>query len=259
MTATFVGDAADGQQRASVAGVVRDSTTGRPLPDAEVSVPALRLSVRTDTAGHYRLAGLPAGRHQIMVRRIGFDSTSVSVTLTETQALVQDFALTARPQALSEIEVAGARRPDALSRHLADFERRRQRGIGRFLTEEQVATTRGRPTGDIVSMIPGTLVLRSRNSLSACVALRRGTQSFQSSTAPCGDTEFNVECAVAVLVDGVKMYSGAQGEPLFDVNVIPSREIAGIELYAGAASIPTEFATVGRTCGALLIWTKRVR
>jgi hypothetical protein len=54
-----------------------------------------------------------------------------------------------------------------------------------------------------------------------------------------------------VYVDGVAMPAP------FNLDLLPSpRELAGIEVYAGAATIPPQFAGFNRGCGIILIWTK---
>jgi len=56
----------------AIAGTVRESGTRAPLRDAVVSLPSARLMTRTDTAGRYLLAPVPAGTSQVFVRRIGY-------------------------------------------------------------------------------------------------------------------------------------------------------------------------------------------
>ena len=45
----------------------------------------------------------------------------------------------------------------------------------------------------------------------------------------------------------------------FDLNLLPSsKDLAGIEVYAGAATAPPQFASngLGASCGVVLIWTR---
>ena len=64
-----------------------------------------------------------------------------------------------------------------------------------------------------------------------------------------------------VFLDGSLVIQGSDArwdnEPPESINdyVLPS-EIAGIEVYRGAASLPAEFSGYDARCGAVVIWTK---
>ena len=61
------------------------------------------------------------------------------------------------------------------------------------------------------------------------------------------------------MADGATVFEGHGAgfavEP-FNVNSIPPGEIAGIEYYAGAATLPAELNSTRNTCGLLVIWTR---
>lgn len=46
-------------------------------------------------------------------------------------------------------------------------------------------------------------------------------------------------------------------EEIFNLNTLHADEVAGIEFYSGAATLPRELSAPRGTCGALVIWTKR--
>jgi hypothetical protein len=52
------------------------------------------------------------------------------------------------------------------------------------------------------------------------------------------------------------VYQGNRNEKLFDINSISSSEIAGVEVYHGAATIPAQYEGMRTTCGLLIIWTR---
>ncbi len=64
----------------ALAGVVRDLSTGTPVPLANVFVAARQAGAATDVAGRFRLA-LPDGRHTIRVTAIGYEATELTVEL----------------------------------------------------------------------------------------------------------------------------------------------------------------------------------
>jgi hypothetical protein len=70
-------------------------------------------------------------------------------------------------------------------------------------------------------------------------------------------------CAPTVYIDGIKVTHHAKGdtraprEALEAVNLFLPSEVEGIEVYAGPASVPAEFAGSSAGCGVVAIWGKR--
>ena len=83
---------------ASIAGVVEDVTTGEPLADYVVSttVQGKYLRATSDAQGHYRLADLPLGSYQLVVRapRIVMPRATRTITLVGNPVEHLDFKLT---------------------------------------------------------------------------------------------------------------------------------------------------------------------
>ena len=78
--------AARGQAQYTLSGLVRAAGTAETLPGATVAIPALGLGATTDEQGAYTLT-LPAGRYQVVVSFIGYDSQTRDVNLTRNQRL----------------------------------------------------------------------------------------------------------------------------------------------------------------------------
>ena len=71
--------------------VVSDS--GVPIPGATVTLAGLGYSVRSDSAGRFRLSGTPGSTLNLTLRAGGFRDDSASVVLTRGKAVVRDFVL----------------------------------------------------------------------------------------------------------------------------------------------------------------------
>ena len=54
---------------------------GQPLPSTVVSIAALDREVRTDESGRFRLDSVPAGRHLLVARRIGYQPLRDSISV----------------------------------------------------------------------------------------------------------------------------------------------------------------------------------
>jgi hypothetical protein len=132
---------------------------------------------------------------------------------------------------------------------LATFEQHRAEGFGHFLTREQLAKMESHLTSDALRSIPGLKLINPGKGRLWVVGTSRGTASFLRN-GPSG------MCLAAVMLDGVMVYSGSDGEELFDINSVKPEEIAGVEYYAGGASMPLRYNSTRATCGLVVIWTR---
>ena len=159
---------------------------------------------------------------------------------------------------------------------LREFDRRRSNGIGRFLTEADLAKDQDRQLSDVLKKLPGIMTVRPKGtggggSSAVYLVSSRGSATFEHESPT-----FGKNCPIAIWLDGVPVYRGldrgtatnpafpnrappAPGrldEPPFDINSIMTNHIAAIEFYSGPATMPAELNATQGTCGALVIWTK---
>jgi hypothetical protein len=71
------------QAQATMAGIVRDDSTGTPLTDVEVLINGTSFSTRTNGQGRYVLTGLPTGTRQAIFRLLGHLPQRVDVLLAD--------------------------------------------------------------------------------------------------------------------------------------------------------------------------------
>ena len=90
--------------RYTLLGIVRGAR-GELLPGASVAVPALGTGTAADSLGRYQLS-LPAGRHQLVVAFVGYQSLTRDVNLTKSQRL--SFDLEENGNELGEVVVEGS-------------------------------------------------------------------------------------------------------------------------------------------------------
>lgn len=242
------------QAQATLAGRVADQAQS-PVQNAEVEISGIGARTRTDSLGHFLFRAVPSGLHRVAVRRLGYAPASVDVRVANDDSVTVHVLLMRQAQLLPKVPVEGAR-PSVDAYRLRDFERRRSSGVGQFLTADDLAPERSRPLGDVLVRLRGTYMVRS--STAACLTTTRGSQSFTNSASGwCGNQSIGAgTCPAAVFVDGFPSYDG-RGEELFNLNTLHADEVAGIEFYSGAATLPRELSAPLGTCGALVIWTKR--
>jgi len=119
------------QDSSALVGHVTSHDTHDPISGARVTVSSLGFAATTDSSGRFAITGLSAGVFVIEIAAIGYAKGSWRISLTPGLVLNHRFDLDPLPFELPEIVVKGKQSPSV--RHFADFERRRQAGIGAFM------------------------------------------------------------------------------------------------------------------------------
>ena len=224
---------------------VFDDATGKPLEGVDVVVLTTNATATTSNSGAVSLALLDSGTTLLQLRKVGYASRIVPVITSS--ADTTPITLVLKP--LSQTLPAVVTRAASVTPKFADFERRRASGGGgHFITQDVLDKNPQLLTAEIMMRIPGLVIVGTPQS--GIVGNTRGQQSLM------GTRTFKGFCLAAVIVDGAMVYSGAQGDAPFSVNSYRPDEIAGIEYYAGGASMPAEYNATRTTCGLVVIWTR---
>ncbi|GAB3319621.1 TonB-dependent receptor plug domain-containing protein [Larkinella ripae] len=96
---------AQAQSTATVEGTVFSKQ--KPLELSTVALKGTRFGTLTDTAGVYRLTGIPAGRYQLVISQVGFETVQKTVVLTAGQTLRQTVDLREAANTLGEVVITG--------------------------------------------------------------------------------------------------------------------------------------------------------
>jgi hypothetical protein len=223
---------------------VTDERTQAPLPAVRVTVQGVGdRDWSTDEQGRVLVAVVRGARAVLQLRRPGYAPRTINSDAGGDGAVVP-IVMTPSVQTLDTTKVVG----DATSTMLAGFEGRRLRrnGTATFITREQIEKQLAIRTIDVVRRAIGTKVIDSSGVL--LVASSRGPKTIisaaKSDLAP---------CVMRVAVDGVMREWG------FSLDGIEPKEIHGVEVYPGPATIPAEFGGMRRDayCGLVMIWTRR--
>lgn len=225
----------------TIDGVVTD-TTLRPLALAEVVVFRTDIRLETNADGRFRFTDVPAGQYLIIVRRVGFRPISAIVQVGTEETLRLAYTMEPVITGLDSVVVTESR----VSMRMLGFEKRRNEGQGFFITQEQIEKRNLPVSLDYLRHAPSVTLTPSHNpsGLSEYVAIsrREGGSLFGNGAGA---------CAMAIVIDGVPMPAR------FPLEMLPTpREIAGIEVYAGAATVPAQFSGVDRRCGMIIVWTR---
>jgi carboxypeptidase family protein len=227
-------------QGSLLTGRVLADSVQTPLVGAEVSLPALAKSQRTDERGEFRVTGIPAGEHVVQVRMPGYAPKVDTIEFADAGEARREYRLARIEATLPEVPVKAS----LLDRKLFEFHERRRMGIGRFLDSAEFAKLRGIRTSDRLAKLPAVIIMRGGFS-DAYVANNRQRVPGENPRS---------WCKSAVWLDGVNL--GID----YNINQLDPSIIVAIEWYAGQASIPAKFNTPPRPgqtyCGVLVVWTR---
>lgn len=222
----------------TIDGVVSDTGLA-PLQGAFVSILGTKIRVGTGPNGRFRITKVPAGQYLVIVKRVGYHPTSgvIEVTASDTARL----AYTLEKLRAEELEavVVTAKSP---SIRMAEFEQRRKLGLGEFMTTEEIQRRN--------SVFPTELFRKFKSVNVAPSHSGPITEYFALSGREGGNPSLGA-CPMQVYLDQVPLPNP------FNLDLLPPpRDLAGIEVYAGSATIPPQFNGYNRGCGVILVWTK---
>lgn len=207
------------------------AVTLRPLSEDTVALPPDTLPalppVLTDPSGRFVFQGIADGRYRIEVERIGYRTVAESIDYRAALGKRVDVGMVQEAVELEPLLVVA----DARSFHLdaTGFYDRRRRGLGRFVTRDELLAATTLRVSDVFRTMPGVGMGGGRpGSGEQVVVLRNG-------------------CRADVYVDGVHLAPPAPIDAL-----LTPHDVDALEIYH-ASEVPPAFRTTG--CGAVVIWT----
>lgn len=227
-------------------GTVLAEGSGRPLATADVELLGQGRRTVADSLGRFQLAGLAPGRDTLRVGLLEFRSERIPVTIAPGGRHRVELVVAYPTATLEElvVEVASAR-----AGRMRGFETRRRRGIGSFITREEIERRDPPYLSWMFWALPRVRVRDGRVLLDARGANLTLREGRSITGEPIRVLRDSGSCAPAIFVDGVK-----QG-PLTRVDDFRPDEVAGIEIYA-SPFIPARFADFFNRCGSIVIWTR---
>lgn len=218
-------------------GLVSDSALA-PLDDVTVSFVGGTTQIVTGTNGRFRFLDVPIGTHRVLARRIGSEPVIAEVRVVDGEVVRPAMILLPTVTELKGVRVEGERG----SANFQEFEARRKLGLGHFVTAEQIDKSHALHAGELIGRFPNIKV----------------DASLAGGTAKSLRMPFQLQCPMSVVVDGLP-----RGTDLGEIP--PPRELMGIEVYHGPATIPLQYKRWASTtpgsrgagfCGLILAWTR---
>jgi hypothetical protein len=217
-----------------------NGVTGRPVPDARVTVWGTGLEVVTGADGTFTLGNLPEGTHTLEARAVGFAPARQPVDIVRGAPGTAEVELANLAITLDTIRVFAQRvYPSPFS---GDFERRRRMGGGHFLDEREIERRKPTLLTDLLRTIPGVRVVPT--IWGGVEAVMRDGRGLAAGT-----------CRPALVIDGTRQVS----DSTFPINTLVwANELRAVEVYTEPLRVPAEFQAV-KECGAIVVWTDITR
>ena len=235
--------ASDAQAKNSVViASVTDAQSGQPISDAQVTLDDLNISARTDWSGEARIAGVAGGQHNFIIVKPGYDSMVVALQVQGDSVgpvfrLLKSGATTTATATLTPVTVPA----DPSTSYLAEFEKRRQEGRGRYLTADDLEKKANRSLVTVLALAFGGL-------MSTPDAARPGHNILMTRRTRPRLNRADVHCGVDIYMDSSPYMD--------DLEAIRPSELAGVEYYP-IESAPGEYRRLTDNCGVLILWTRK--
>lgn len=235
----------DTVRTARLTGRITDRTTGQLLPRVVVRVRGTALETLSGPRGEFELAEVPAGRQVLELEHPIYGRRSQEIEIDAGAVISLTVSLEADAVELDPLTVTvEARRTPGEAR----FHARRERGVGFFMVEEQIARLQPVQMNDLFNAVPGLTVACGQPDVlgSGC-----RVQFERARALDLGGRER--PCPVQYFLDGSPV-SKETVDALRPVNVL------GIEVYNGLSEIPPELRRgPDARCGTIAVWLKARR
>lgn len=171
----------------------------QPVPFASLLIKHSQLGALTDEDGNYSISNIPAGKHTLIVKAIGYESIEKEILLDQNSPLTLDLTLTSSATELQEVEVTG--RKEQTYKNSYTFSGTKTETPSRYVpqsisyvTKEVIDDQLAFKANDIIKNVSGAtqysyynndVSLRGFRSTNALInGLRNATSSWSQSLLP---------------------------------------------------------------------------
>ena len=195
------------QQMGQITGRVTDADSKEYLPGANVMLKGTGLGASTDRIGSFRIFNVPAGDYEIVVRYIGYEAFSASVTVGSGQ-VTKDISLKPSVVQLSGISITGLRQGQNKALNV----QKSSENILNVVSSEQMLRLPDLNAAEILQRVPGISIVRDQGE--GRYVQIRGTDARLTS----------------ISVNGERLTAPDPGERYVGMDVVSASQAASIEV-----------------------------
>lgn len=227
---------ADGLSAQTLRGRITEGRTQVPMADVAVSLldPDANVLAQTTSgpSGGFVLEAPGPGEYYVRAEKLSYTTVTDGIFVFQTEEAEMSIALFMLPQPteIEGIDVRVAREQQRRTLRSAGFYQRAAQGFGRFIGPEEMERRPVFTFSELLRGIPG---------------IRFQDEAIQFS----GGLEGT--CSPNIFIDGARVF-----QDFGITTLIQPDEVAGVEVYRGAAQTPLEWGGLNASCGVILIWTK---
>ena len=217
--------------RRELVGFVRD-TAGVPVEDAIVEIPGSL--GRSDARGAFRLWTNDVDTLSISIRRLGYTAINAMLTARNRRwdTVVVELERNARSLAPLTVSEPATRRAVGLR----EFEERRAKGLGVFVTRQEIAARNTARPSDLLRGAKGVRLVK----------LRDGTYGVRFALY----SSSRSSCSPDMWLDGQRVRG-------MEMDDLTANDIEAMELYESWSTVPAQFSPAATMpCGTIVIWTR---
>lgn len=214
--------------------IVVDSA-GDPLGDADVRIVPLDVHARANVDGESLFSDLPSGRFDVKVTKIGYFPRMIPLTTGRRRIDSLRVVMAEIVYNIQGVQISAAQHP-----FVQEYERRRAMGLGTFITPKEINERNASNASEIFRQVPSLRFVPVP-----------GGYGIRFPVVLSIDIRGSGECIPVIWVDGQRALG-------LEIDEIGAQDILAVEIYRGAATVPSRFTTNGKTqCGAIVLWTRR--
>jgi hypothetical protein len=240
-------DSASATHHAVLTGSVQ-SADGKPIEGATIEIDGSGANTESARSGEFHLDGVPSGTQVMVVRHVGYAETTRRVDVSPTTVRTVAVVLQPAVATLAKVDVKVQALLVAATYDRTGFNRRKQLGVGQFVTADQIATHNSGSATNLLETVPGVRLLYSGRGVRV-VSSRASSMPGGSSRASSMAGGIARSCT-SFVVDGMAMGRGVASD---DQGLPQAHEIIGIEVYQPTEPIAERPPS---RCLTILIWTK---
>jgi len=209
-----------------------DATTGAFLPGVQIRIASLKMAQVTDSMGEARLMGVRDGTYMIEARRVGYAPLTAPILVHREDSVEVVMLLRAKVTQLDTMRVTSA----AITAHLREFEERRARRVGQFITAAQIDSVPGSTLQALLESKVHGVTATGETGLHIMSGRMSTSGALSTGTAGAGP------CWPVVYLDGLKLLDDTGRGP--DIGFINLLSIGGVEYYA-PSEVPPQYRDLG--------------
>ena len=207
-------------QAADIKGIIKDQQTGEPLIGAVVTIEGKsETGSVTDINGQYTFSGLAAGTYKVVVKYIGYKTTTASITASDKKGVYTlDIDMGADQQALGEVVITGMAMKNT-EEAMTEAAKNSQVVVNNVSAQE-IKRTQDNNAGEVIRRIPGVSLIEDK-----FVMVRGLSQRYNN-----------------VWINGGAVPSSEPDSRAFSFDIIPSSQIDNMVIVKSpAAEYPADF------------------